>query len=193
MISHIVSVLDRPHFLNAALAALVVQDGGGGEIIVCVNGTEAETIAHCGDICTRYGATMRTTGLVGAKTCYESANMASTAATGEWLSFPSDDSLYVFEFSRVMLQTAELHKADLVYCDCVYRQDKTKGNWPAYTILDVSPRMGRIDKTCFIVRRSVFPGFPSHEHGWSDGALVEQMVRSGVRHAKAPGVLVVHQ
>ncbi len=190
MISHIVSVLNRPHFLNAALATLAVQDGGQGEVIVCMNGTDPAIVDHCQMICNRYGASMLATG---ASDCYEAANMGARVAAGEWLSFPSDDSLLVFEFSRVMLDTAQKTGAGLIYCDCVYRQERSKGHWPANTMLNVEPRMGRIDKTTFIVKRGLFPGFPAHPRGWCDGAMIEKLVQSGVKHAKAPGVLVVHQ
>jgi len=81
----------------------------------------------------------------------------------------------------------------LVYCDCIYRQDPLVGSWPAYRLLDAAPMMGRIDKTNFIVRRELFKGFPPHPKGWCDGALIEQLIAQGVKHAKAPGILVLHQ
>ncbi len=191
MISFIISVYDRTEMLRACLASLDVQDGNNQQI-VCCNSCETHAIekakAVCGD-----NATLRTTGLVGARSCYESADWVKSEASNPWVCFPSDDSLYVQGFSRIMLQTANLHAADLVYCDCVYRQDKAAGNWPEYTTLETEPRMGKIDKTCFILRRELFRGFPPHPKGWSDGALIEQLVAQGVRHAKAPGCLVVHQ
>jgi hypothetical protein len=171
--------------LNACIASLEVQDELK-ELIVCHNGPGDPWIrtSHCGLVLK--------TGRAGAKTCYESAAMAADRALGDWLCFPSDDSLYVQGFSRIMLETAEREKADLVYCDCVYHRPDAP-HWKPYTVLNVEPRMGKIDKTCFILRRKLFKGFPPHPKGWSDGALIEQLVRDGVRYAKAPGVLVVHQ
>lgn len=192
MISYIVSVLDRPHFLNACLASLAVQQFTK-EVIVCVNGLGPVTIEDCRMLGMRYGARVMETGNMGALDCYDSANMATGEASGDWLCFPSDDSLYVMDFSRIMLDTARLTASGLVYCDCVYRQEPAKGRWPPYQVLDVRPHQGRIDKTTFILRRDLFHGFPSHPKGHRDGALIEELMRAGVRHAKAPGVLVVHQ
>ncbi len=201
MISFIVSVYDRPEFLNACLASLAVQDGDK-QIAITLNG-DKEQSRKIIEATKQYNAFWSYTGLSGAKTCYEAALMCietrgplgrpMNLIKGEWLCFPSDDSLYVCKFSEIMLRTAAETNADLIYCDCVYRQDQTIGKWPPYQVLDTQPCMGKIDKTCFILRRELFKGFPPHPRGWSDGALIEQLVRDGVRHAKAPGVLVVHQ
>lgn len=188
MISFIVSAYDCPDDLNACLATLAVQQSPK-EIIVCANHTDADMLIACGLICDGYGAIMKRTGMAGAKTCYESAEMAVREARGDWLCFPSDDSLYVRDFSRIMLQTATLTGSDLVYCDCVYYRP----GWPPYTVLEVKPKMGRIDKTCFILKREWFNGFPKHSKDWRDGALIEQLMEQRVNHAKAPGVLCIHQ
>jgi hypothetical protein len=58
--------------------------------------------------------------------------------------------------------------------------------------MNAQPRTCAIDKTNFLVKRTVFKGFPPHESDWRDGALAEQLVAEGIRHGKAPGVLVVH-
>ncbi len=192
MISFIVSVYDRPEFLNACLASLNVQDGPY-EILVCGNHKDENMLIACGLATMQYDLKVEPTGLAGCANCYESANMMAQKAKGDWLCFPSDDSLYVCKFSEIMLATAKQKNADLVYCDCVYRQDKTIGAWPAYQVLNTQPRMGQIDKTCFIVKRELFHGFQPHPKGWSDGLFIESLVAQGVRHAKAPGVLLTHQ
>ncbi len=184
MISFIVSACDHPRELDCCLASLRVQ---GGEIVVCDNGLLSDAKIHFD------GAKRLFTGVAGARNCYESANMVYAEAAGEWLCFPSDDSMYVARFADIMLSRAEKTGAGLVYCDCVYALGSEQNHWPNYTVLDSSPRMGRIDKTCFIVRRELFTGFPPHPQNYRDGALIEELVRSGVKHAKAPGVLVVHQ
>lgn len=191
MISYIVSAYDCPDDLNACLSTLVLQQWPR-EIIICGNHTDDDMLVACGVIADEYGATLKNTGRLGAKTCYESAEMVASQANGEWLCFPSDDSLYVRDFSRVMLETAEREKADLVYCDCVYHRPH-EARWKPYSVLNVQPRTGRIDKTCFILRRELFNGFPPHPMDWRDGALIDRLVRNDVRHAKAPGTLVVHQ
>ncbi len=179
--------------LNACLASLHVQNGGPGQLLVTCNSTDDVVINACGGISELYGAEMIATGCAGAQSCYDSAEMGATRATEEWISFPSDDSLYVYDFARILQEVGEGTKADLVYCDCVYRQEASKGDWPPFNVLDVSPRMGRIDKTTFIMRRKLFKGFPAHPRGWRDGALIEQLMKDGARAVKAPGVLVIHQ
>jgi hypothetical protein len=143
----------------------------------------------------QFDAKIINTGLMGAKNCYESANMAAKEATGEWLCFASDDSLYVCKFSAAMLRQAEKSGAGLVYCDCVYSGKAGNPAWQDYSVLDVKPKIGSIDKTCFIVKREIFlrEGFKPHPRGWSDGQLVQSLIAQGVKHCKADGVLLVHQ
>lgn len=191
MISFVVSVLDRPRFLNCCLASLHVQRETPAQIIVACNGLEEAIRQSCKSIAELYGAEFVETGLLGAKCCYDSANMVIDRIRGEWVCFPSDDSLYVFDFSTIMLRTASKNNADLVYSDCVYRHDK--GTWPDYEVLVSSPKLGRIDKTNFILKRRLFGGFPPDMRGWRDGALIDGLVKRGAKAAKAPGVLVVHQ
>ena len=191
MISYIVSVFDRMRMLRACLASLRAGDCSA-EILVCCNDTLEETVNRCDSVCEDFRASIFETGF-NAQTCYESANLVGPNARGDWLCFPSDDSLYVQDFARIMLKTAVDERADLVYCDCLYAVGSEKSQWKQYSVLDTQPTLGRIDKTCFIVKRELFHGFPPHPQDYRDGALIEQLVRDGVRHAKAPGVLCVHQ
>lgn len=188
-ISYVVSFLERGAALDACLATLGTQAENTADIVVCCNSVKDEIIADCKRICDRHGAHMEMTGLAGAKNGYESANMVAGTAKGDYLCFPSDDSLYVQGFSRTMLGV----DADLVYCDCVYRVGSEKSRWAPYSLLNTQPRMGRIDKTCFIVKRALFDGFPPHPRNWCDGALIDKLVARGVKHAKASGILAVHQ
>lgn len=176
--------------LNACLASLHVQTVPGQLIVTC-NATVPETTQACWNLCELYGARYLPTGYDGALNCYQAANLAHKHAYGDWLCFPSDDSLYAFEFAEIMLDAAG--DADLVYCDCVYRQDPEKGKWPKYKILETRPNLGMIDKTTFIVRRELFAGFPRHEHDWCDGALIDELIAAGAKAVKAPGALVIHQ
>jgi hypothetical protein len=186
MISFIVSVYDRIDMLHACLASLEVQDGEK-EVLICHNGPGDPWIRI-----PQAGSVVKT-GTMGCGQCYESANMVAPMATGEWLCFPSDDSLYVQGFSRIMIETAVREQADLVYCDMVYKCGSEVNSWKPYSVLESEPRMGRIDKSNFILRHELFKGFPPHPRFWCDGALIEQLMTQGVRHAKAPGILAVHQ
>lgn len=198
MISFIVSAYERPLSLRCCLASLAVQEGDN-EIIVCANNLywQHEQVVneflkdpvYEKPLNIRWIATRE----LGAVECYDAAAIAAKEAKGDYLCFPSDDSMYVQGFAREMIYQAKANRADLVYCDCIYRQDPRIGKWPDYKFLITQPLMGRIDKTCFIVRRDLFTEFPPHPKGWRDGALIEQLVSQGVRHAKATGVLVVHQ
>lgn len=189
MVTFIVSVFDRPESLNACLGTLRLQSS---DITVADNSPTEEISRRIRDVCWAHDTLHVRTGQIG-RTCYDSAEIVVENATNSsrWLCFPSDDSLYVAGFSEIMLATAESENADLVYCDCLYRSERE--GWPPYTVLNTQPKMCHIDKTCFIVRKSLFHGFPEHPKDYRDGALIESLVKSGVRHAKAPGVLVVHQ
>lgn len=191
LISFIVSVYDRSWSLNACLASLRVQHDLS-QSVVCCNSTIQKDMDAIKDLCGHYSIGFMSTGF-DAGNCYDSVNAAVKTVCGEWLCFPSDDSLYVADFSKMMLATAEREKADFVYCDCVYKQGSISGNWPPYSVLETQPKIGRIDKTTFILKRDKFHGFPPHPHDYRDGALAEELVRGGVRHAKAPGVLAIHQ
>src|ERR1700688_397364 len=190
MISFIVSVYDRLPNLDILLPMLAAQPMPH-EVIVCENG---EPYTGDGMDCPETYFHRTCTWGAGAS-AYESANAVCERGIprGEWLCFPSDDSLYVADCSKIMLETAEREKADLVYCDCVNKQGSVMGTWPPYSVLNVQPRIGLIDKSCFILKREKFTGFPPHPQDYRDGALIEKLVAEGIRGAKAPGVLVVRQ
>jgi hypothetical protein len=113
--------------------------------------------------------------------------------TGEFLCFPSDDSYYVPSFGEKMLRAATLNGWDLVYCNTLYDLAKI-GEGQGYGVLNVEPRRYKIDKTCFIVRRRWFEGFPGKTEGSceADANLIEQLVVKGISHGKVNEVLVVH-
>jgi GT2 family glycosyltransferase len=192
MISYILSSYARGAPMDACLASIAVQRYMT-EVIVCCNCTDPAILKIIEGIAARYGHRTVATGHKGCANCYDSANMEAPQARGEWLCFPSDDSLYVADFSRIMVDTAERTDADIVYCDMVYRLGTEVNSWKPYSILESEPHMGKIDKTNFIVRRELFKGFPDHPRNWCDGALIEQLIRDGARPVKAPGVLVIHQ
>jgi glycosyltransferase involved in cell wall biosynthesis len=184
MISFIVSAYDRSDCLRCCLASLALQTKPYEILIACNSDTHEMYAAHLE--LAKYFEVMLfpTTG-----GCYDASNeIAEHYAEGDWLAFPSDDSYYVPRFSEIMLATAEAAGWDFVYCDMVYDRHPEG----LYRVMNAQPRTCAIDKTNFLVKRAVFKGFPPHESDWRDGALAEQLVAEGVRHGKAPGVLVVH-
>jgi len=102
-----------------------------------------------------------------------------------------------------MLCEAERKGWELVYCDMLRNDDSIDGRkitgaqGDYYFKWDVAPHVGGIDKTGFLVRRDRFTGFPKKNTDVpgpcaADGELVAALVKCGVRHGKAAGILVVH-
>jgi hypothetical protein len=185
-ISYIISHYHRPIELKCCLASLALQWDQHHEILVTDSSRDPDCIAECIRICEDFGA--RRINSKACQHCYESACVGAARAKGKWLCFPCDDSYYVPGFSQIMLQAAEANSWDFVYCDCLY--DPRLGG--KYSILDAQPIIGRMDKANFLLRRSLFQGFPPHEHEWRDGTLAVSLIQRGVRHGKAPGILCVH-
>ncbi len=189
MISFIVSAYDRPDHLRCCLASLDLQ--GDHEIIVCDNGGTLYNQA----ITNHAGVIYLNTSKLVPQTCYHGLE---AQPDGNWLCFPSDDSYYVPNFARIMLHTAEANNWEFVYSDVLYDPrlaHATRGLHDTYSVMDTQPHCGSFDKTCFIVTRRAFEqvgGWPRHEADWRDGALAEALVNAGIRHGKAPGILLVH-
>ena len=123
----------------------------------------------------------------------DAANAISPLVNSEWLTFPSDDGYHVPLFSKIVLQTAAEHPEwDFIYWDILYDPRRTG----KYEVMSVHPANCHIDKTSFMIRTKLFceiGGFPpSSDNGWRDAKLAEKLVAMGVKHGKAPGVLVCH-
>jgi glycosyltransferase involved in cell wall biosynthesis len=187
----IVSAYQQADALVSLLFALKIQTEPDFNVIVCDNGPKEQTIERFSSLIRfDHRFVCMWTGGAGCVDSYESANLAVreyAEGLGEYLCFPSSDCYYVPQFLEAMLKP----KADLMYCDMVY--DPRGGD--RYRVIDVRPEVNLIDKGGFLVRRDLFTGFPVHENGgrqFADGMFVESLIRRGVRHAKVPGVLWVH-
>lgn len=92
-----------------------------------------------------------------------------------------------------MVAEAKYRNYELVYCEMLY-SPRWQGD--RYSVLGVEPVLNRIDKTGFLVRKSVFPGFPDKPDRdvscAADGLLIERLVKAGVRHGKVKDILAVH-
>lgn len=187
-LAFIVSAFENSLELTCCLASLKLQAKNNEmSIAIHVADNSVEHAAYVQQACALFE------GVVYHKTsggCYKAAEQVNREIRADWLCFASSDSYYVPGFAQIMLETAIRCKSDLVYCDCLY--DPRLHGRGVYSVLNVFPEMRWIDKTCFIVRRELFKGFPKHEQDWRDGALVEQFVSKGYRLAKAKGILVVH-
>jgi GT2 family glycosyltransferase len=138
--------------------------------------------------------------------CYDSANLGAKLTESEWVGFPSDDSYYVrWWYLTRMMRCAEETGADFVFCDMVHGyQDYTqfpvekREEAAVYSYLSCEPRACHIDKTNFLVKRSVFNevgGFdaPGARVTFAaDGPFVDKVVRAGYRTVKVPHLMCVH-
>ena len=179
--SFIVSTFNRPWHLRCLLASLAIQNERDFEVIITdnnihisVNALNATVINELHD--SRFRHVKAAKG-----NCYESANFGASLAQGEYLCFPSDDNYYIPDFLKRMLK----QKTDLIYCDMIHRHQ--------YRTFNVSPRISRIDKGGFLIRRSKFRPFPwKRSIVTADGMLIEELIKHKISHAKAKGVLWVH-
>jgi hypothetical protein len=124
--------------------------------------------------------------------CYHSAEVGAEMAKGRFVVFPSDDSYYCPVFAEVMLKAMDERELDLLLCGVVYN-----GRWPdePYHLMDVAARLNHVDKTSFMLKCSLFPGFPDKGDGGScaaDGLLIDRLVAGGIRHDVINDILVVH-
>lgn len=192
-ISYIVSAYDRSHLLPICLASLLFQTHTRSQLIVTDNSVDPLTIAGHRRICKEYRAQYINTRSI---SCYHSAEIGAEVAVGQYLCFPSDDSYFMPTFAELMLKAAYESDSDLVYCEMVHNETPLPHRGTGYRIRGVEPRVGYIDKTGFIVRRSMFGGFPCKPvipaPSAADGALVELLINNGARHKKIDDVLVVH-
>ena len=120
---------------------------------------------------------------------YTATEIGVERATGEWLSFPNQDTAHVPVFAARMLDYAEKQNLDLVYCDFVLGGPKLE-----YSPRAVSPHNCSCDKTCFIMRREWFQGFDHKvsDYHTADGFLLESLVDRGIRHGRLAECLVMH-
>jgi glycosyltransferase involved in cell wall biosynthesis len=188
-LSFIVSAYDRPEHLICCLASLNIQTHKDIEVIVTDNSNDPTTQEFHREYCEQLGARYIHTGLPG---CYHSAEEGAKHATGTWLGFPSDDSYFVPHYAEFMLKAARDQNLDLVYAEQLYSP-----RWESepYHLMGVKAQLNFIDKTGFLLKRSLFTGFPdkiANAPCAADGLLIDRLVASGIRHGYAPGILSVH-
>lgn len=192
-ITCIVSTHCRPRELNLCILSLILQLPRV-QIIVTDNSIDQKSKDWTKAVCKHTNVNYMTTSTFREqRECYDSANIAAPLAIGNWLCFPSDDGYHVPQWSRIVLETATQHPDwDLIYWDTLYDPRRTG----KYEVMVVYPSECQIDKTSFMVKRSLFMGvggFPERPHdNWRDAELINKLMSIGVKHGKAPGVLCVH-
>jgi glycosyltransferase involved in cell wall biosynthesis len=180
--SFVVSAFDRPLHLACLLRSLQVQSEPDFEVLVTDNSTDFHNQAIVQEMNDPRFCYFNTR----LPDCYLSANYGASMATGEYLSFPSDDGYYGPRFLQTMLAGWD---ADLIYCDCIY-----DGHGIHYAPMDVAPVSGQIDKGGFLLKREKFTGFagPAGLDRAADAWLIEALIKTGATHTKAPGYLWMH-
>jgi hypothetical protein len=123
--------------------------------------------------------------------CYFASEYAvEHFATGEFVSFPSDDSIYSLYYAEKLLRLADEKDLELTYCDLVMDGPNDGG------VLSCAAQCCLIDKTNFILKRNRFIPWPGkHPTGGgscSDGALIDELVGQGIRHGKVGHPLCIH-
>lgn len=186
-LTFIVSTFERPQTLLLLLNALQLQTEKHFECIVTDNSTN-EILAEQNEFYVKMCGSRFRYLKTNHQECYSSAEEGVKLASGRFLCFPSDDNYYLPQFAELMLRNALNSGLDLVYCDCVYGRPNTTP-----FLLDVKPKVNHIDKGGFLVAREVFKSFPGKAViSCSDGWLIEELVKKGVRHGKCQGILWVH-
>lgn len=187
-VSFIVSSRGRPLELRSCLASLALQDPPF-EVFVAATSENPHTIENVRKVCDFMGMTLIETG---EDNIFKATASVIPKTTGEWLVFPNDDCYLVPAFNRYMLTAACANDWDLVYCDCLY-DPRMFGH---YDVFEVKPKACRIDKVCIMLRKAKFEAFPwlNHPTLWvmSDSLLAQSLVKNGIAHGKAPGVMAVH-
>ena len=123
--------------------------------------------------------------------CYWACDWAveQGLAHGDWIVCASDDGYYVPEFVEEMTKSDK----DLVLCDVLIKKHIVNRR----AVLNTLPKCSHVDKTCFMVRREKWIGFP-HKNttmagpSSADGMAVESMVRLGYKWDKIDKPLAVH-
>ena len=194
MISLIVSTFNDTENLTCCLMSLASQTYKDMEIIVANNSTELSAIDYpqeLWDFCDRKSLDLPflRNVLTGYSEPYEAAEEAMNYAKGDWIGFPSSDGYYMPIYLEAMMNKVGETGADFVYCDLIY--DRRAGG--KYKVMASQLRLGAIDKTNFLMKRSMFKEFPEKSPGsFSDWYMIERLIQAGAKTAKVDEVLVVH-
>ena len=199
-LSFVVVAFENPRALRTCLSSLLDQTEQDFEIIVCDNSIDEDIASDIDCLCSQLGhrihyewtadRTILTDPVCRHSRClYTATEIGAGWATGDFLCFPNADSYYAPVFAERMLSAAAATSCDLVYCDFVHGLPKCK-----YLVMESVCCPGRVDKTTFILRRSLFAGFPDKRASYelADGLLIDRLVRDGISRKRVAEVLCVH-
>jgi glycosyltransferase involved in cell wall biosynthesis len=198
-LSFIVVAYENPSTLRTCLSSLLDQTMRDFEIIVVDNSIGSTWIDLNKDLCRmsdriRYEWTADRTDvshlrLRHSNCLYTATEIGAELAIGDFLCFPSQDSYYVPVFAERMISAAGRHHCDLVYCGLVHGLPDRH-----YVPIEPSCRVGQADKGSFILRRSLFTGFPDKrlDYEKADGLLIERLAQAGVTRRRLDEYLMFH-
>jgi len=180
--SFVISAFNRPGHLKCLLASLAIQTEPDFNALIMDNSPDNLNAAVVDEMSDPRFLHVHSS----EKHCYASSNLGASLARGDYLCFPSDDDYYVPLFLELMLK----QETDLIYCNMLY---DPKCALKEYGMIDVRPKIGKIDKGGFLVRRTKFIPFPWEQSLiLADGMMVEKLIANQLSHSKANGILWVH-
>ena len=196
-LSWVIGSFNRPGRMRTCLASIVDQTIWDWEAVIVDNSTDmvaAEKIQELSRLDSRiryeHVGERAFDPRIGIRSLYTASEIGASMTTGDWLTFPNDDSYYAPWFAERLLQKAEQDNLDFVYCDFINGRHDIM-HYPLCT----HPVSCSIDKTCFMFKREWMPAeWPGKidRYGIADGDLVVYLVNKGIRHGKVPQCLVVH-
>ena len=200
MISFIVTTYSNPSSLRTCLSSIIDQTCQDSEIICCDNTPDISMANINRELCRQldpniiYEWTSDRTKIdlpeVKHKRClYTATEIGVGLSSGDWLCFPNADSYYAPVFVERMYNKIAENDWELIYSNFILG-----GLYHPYWSHATNPRHCEIDKTCFIVKRNWFNGFPEKytNYNGADGFFVEGLVKQGIKHGRLDEFLVVH-
>jgi GT2 family glycosyltransferase len=194
----IVATEKRPIYLSITLNSILLQTDPNWECIIMDEGENESVIPKDPRFRrikfnkVRYDHTIENRGTLG----FLAHDEGLKYANGEFICFPNEDIYYVPTFLDTLKRLPG--NVDLRYCDWVH-------SLSSYTVLDSAPSIGRISVCNYIIRKDVignirfgnwFKEKPSMQEvfvfGMADGYFIEALIKKGISHAKAKGVLMVY-
>jgi hypothetical protein len=107
-------------------------------------------------------------------------------ARGDYLGITNDDNYYAPVYFEALLHVLTVQNVDLAYCDFVHSHKQ-------WRFFEASPKKSKIDLGAWLVRSSAAKSTPWRDFGFAgDGTFVEDMMAKGLRAAKVPACLFVH-
>lgn len=186
MLSFVSVAYQRPLLLRSLISCILAQSFKDFELLIIHDGPDgaesSEAVAKSfGDSRVRFHVTDHRFNDYG----HSLREMSTAMCQGEFVGHTNDDNYYVPCYFERMMPPLLSNHADFVYCDMIHSHFN-------YAIFPTTPKQCAIDAGGWIARKSNLPE-KWLDKGWcGDGYYVEQILKTGARPVKVPGVLFVH-